>query len=207
MPVALILADFRADLGQCDSLIVHSHGTDAGGAPILPPVDQRQITIAAFLNAFIAWESFLEASFVSFMTGSPTINGTYPVRYVAPPSPDAAKSMLKGMNRYFDFGNHDNVRKVASIFFKNGYPYEPHLSSIVSDLADMRTMRNSSAHITSSTQTALESLALRIFKKPMPGIDLYKMLTSVDPRSTAGQTVYLTYRKTLEVSAELIANG
>lgn len=207
MPVAMILADFRADLGQCDSLIAHSHGTDAGGTPILPPVDQRQITIAAFLNAFIAWESFLEASFVSFMTGSPTITGTHPVRYVVPPSPDAAKSMMKGMNRYFDFGNHDNVRKIASIFFENGYPYEPHLSSIVSDLADMRTMRNSSAHITSSTQTALESLALRIFKKPIPGIDLYKMLTSVDPRSTFGDTVYLTCRKTLEVSAELIANG
>jgi hypothetical protein len=175
--------------------------------PILPPADQRQITIAAFLNAFIAWETFLEQSLVGFMTGDVTLAGTSPTRYVAPSTPDAARAMLAGVNRYFAYGNQEHVRKIAGLFFENGYPYEPHLSAIVSDLADLKTMRNASAHISSTTQTALESLALRIFKKPVPAITLYQMLTSVDPRSPAGHTVYLMCRETLEVAAELIVQG
>jgi hypothetical protein len=38
-------------------------------SPFLPPIDRQQITVAALLNMFIAWESFLEASLVELMTG------------------------------------------------------------------------------------------------------------------------------------------
>ncbi len=93
------------------------------------------------------------------------------------------------------------------MYFHQGYPYEPHLSAIFADLSDLRTMRNASAHISSTTQTALESLALRIFSQPLPRIGLYEMLTMNDPRSTAGETVFVTYKTKLIVTAELIAQG
>jgi hypothetical protein len=93
------------------------------------------------------------------------------------------------------------------MYFHHGYPYEPHLSAIFADLSDLRTMRNASAHISSTTQTALESLALRLFSKPLPGIGLYEMLTMSDPRSTSGETVFVTYKTKLIVTAELIAQG
>ena len=80
-------------------------------------------------------------------------------------------------------------------YFANGYPYEPHLSAMHSDLDDLRTMRNASAHISSTTQAALEALFLRIFGAPSAGIALYNLLTSVDPRSTNGATVFVTYKK------------
>lgn len=47
---------------------------------------------------------------------------------------------------------------------------------------DLRTMRNASAHISSTTQTALESLAQRIFRTPRPGIVLYDLLMAADPK-------------------------
>jgi hypothetical protein len=93
------------------------------------------------------------------------------------------------------------------MYFMNGYPYEPNLSAINAELADLRTMRNSSAHITSTTQTALESLAQRIFSSPYPGIDLYTILTSIDPNSATGDTVYSKYRTILVIAADLIAHG
>lgn len=93
------------------------------------------------------------------------------------------------------------------MYFEHGYPYEPHLSAIYSDLDDLRTMRNASAHVSSTTQIALESLALRIVGQPQPGITLYQLLTMIDPRSAAGETIFLVYKNKLVVTAELISQG
>lgn len=69
MPIAQVLADFRAEIAQCESLIANAHKVDATGVQVLPTIDQQQITVAAFLNMFIAWETFLEAALCEFMTG------------------------------------------------------------------------------------------------------------------------------------------
>lgn len=174
MPLENVLSEFKSSLAQCDSLIANAHQTGAGGIALLPPLDRRQITVAAFLNLYIAWETFLESSLVELMTGGVTLSGRAAVKYVSPISPEAARRLIIGVNRYFDYGNHDLIRKIVNMYFQSGYPYEPHLSSIMSDLADLRTMRNALAHITSTTQTALEGLALRVLSRPSPNIDLYR---------------------------------
>ena len=207
MPLTKILADFKADIAQCDNLIANAHRIDTSGNSIFPPADQKQITVAAFLNLFIAWETFLESSLTALMVGCATLSGSLPIRYVAPVSLEAARLLVIGIQRYFDYGNHEYVRKLINMYFQNGYPYEPHLSAINSELADLRTMRNASAHITSTTQTALESLALRLFSQPYPNVDLYRLLMTTDPRSAAAETIFLTYKNKLVVTAELIVNG
>ena len=45
-----------------------------------------------------------------------------------------------------DHANNEFVRRMVAMYFAGGFPFEPHLSSIASDLADLRTMRNASAH-------------------------------------------------------------
>jgi len=207
VPLNKDLADFKTAVAQCGSLIANAHKTDLAGIPVLPPSDQQQITVAAFLNLFIAWETFLESSLSHLMLGSPTRNGTIPIKYVSPPDADAARQMVIGALKFFDYGNHEYVKKITKLFFKDGYPFEPHLSGVVSDLSDIRVMRNCCAHITSTTQTALETLALRILGKPSPAIDVYRLLTAVDPRAGAGGTVFETYRDKLVAVADLISNG
>jgi len=207
MPVRGALAAFRSAVAQCDSLIASAHKVDGTGASIFPPRDREQITIAAFLNMFIAWETFLEDTLAHLMAGAATISGTMPVKYVSPLSHSDAKAMIIGTYRYFDYANHDNVKKMVRIYFDRGYPFDPPISGIFSDLADLKTMRNSSAHMSSSTQIALETLALRIFGAPKHGISLYQLLTAVDPRSATGETVFLAYKNKLIVTAELIAMG
>lgn len=207
MPLSAILAQFNSEVAQCDSLIAHAHLTDPAGNSILPLIDRKQITVAAFLNMFIAWEAFLESAFSNYMTGDTTTTGRAPVRYVSPPNADAAKAMIIGTQRYFDYGNYENVKKVARMFFQNGDPFEPHISSLISELSDLRTMRNSSAHITSTTQRALESLAVSIFASPRPSIDLYQLLTANDPRVRGTVTVLAAYRDKLLTGASLIARG
>jgi len=70
----------------------------------------------------------------------------------------------------------------------------------------MKTIRNASAHLTSSTQTPLESLAQRLFSTPQLGITLYELLTRPDP-STPGSTIFSMYKNKLLAAAEMIANG
>lgn len=207
MPITQALAALNAKSTQCDSLIANAHRPDAAGAPLFPTIDREQITVAAFLNLFVAWEEFLESTMSHFMVGAPTLSGAQPIRYASPPDPDTAKKMLIGTNRYFDYANHELVRRIAVLYFQNGYPFEPYLSAIFSDLADLRTMRNSSAHFSSTTQVALEALAQRIFGAPRPSITLYTMLTAVDPRSATGNTVLADARDKLLATAQLIAQG
>jgi hypothetical protein len=135
------------------------------------------------------------------------LSGTVPIKFVSPISPAAARALIVGVNRYFDYGNHENVKRVVNLYFQRGYPYEPHLSSIMSDLADLRTMRNASAHITSTTQTALDGLAFRVLTRPSGSMDLYSLLTAVDPRSAASETIFLRYKGKLVAAAELIVQG
>jgi hypothetical protein len=207
VPLAQVLLDFNGSVAQCDSLIANAHRTDGVGTFLFPTVDRQQITVAAFLNLFIAWETFLESSLSEFMIGSATTNGTVPVKYVSPIDAEAARQFVIGVRPYFDYANDEYMRKVVQMFFEHGYPFEPHLSAIVSELRDLRTMRNASAHISSTTQTALESLALRILGQPQAGITLYQLLTMSDPRSTTGDTVFLAYKNRLVVTAELISRG
>lgn len=207
MSLADSLAEFRASVSQCDSLIAHAHQTDANGAALLPVLDRRQITVASFLNLFVAWETFIESALTKLMSGQLTISGTPPRRYVSPPSVEAASKLVIGVQRYFDYGNHDNVRKMVQMFFDQGYPFEPHLGSIAADLSDLRTMRNASAHITSTTRPAFQALAQRVFSTPRSDIDLYSFLTAIHPQSATGNTVFAEYREKLLIVAQLVANG
>lgn len=207
MPIAGAVAAFTAKAAQCDSLIASAHRLDPAGAFIFPPAERELITVAGFLNLFVAWEEFLETTISQFMIGTPTLSGAAPVRYATPPSVVSAKRMLVGTNRFFDYASHEPVRKMVALYFQNGYPFEPHLSAIVTDLGDMKTMRNASAHFSSTTQVPLEALAQRIFGAPRPGITLYAMLTAVDPRSAAGATVFAEARDKLLTTAQLIAQG
>lgn len=129
------------------------------------------------------------------------------MRYVAPPDANAARELVKGVMRYFDYGNHRYVRTIVGMYFQNAYPFEPHLRAIFSELDDIRTMRNASAHITSTTRSALDGLIVRLFGNPRPGLSLYHTLTATNPKSTSRETIFGSYKAKLLVAAELIVQG
>jgi hypothetical protein len=208
MPAAEILANLRVAIVQCDNLVVNAHRV-VNGASVLPPADQKQITVAAFLNLFIGWETFLEECFLEFMMGGKTLNGSVPIRYVSPVDLAAANKLINGVAwTYFDYAKYENVLVLARMFFKGGYPFEPYISSAYTDLEDSRKMRNWCAHKTSSTQAGLDGLALRIFGSPRLGIDLYTLLMATDPRVASGtQTIFVTYKEKILALAQMIATG
>lgn len=175
---------------------------------LLPQADREQITVAALLNLYIAWESFLESSLLMFMAGSKTLSGAAPARNVCPTDEKCARAIVKGCRGYFDYGNPEHFTTIVNVYFDKGYPFEPPLSQINQDLLDLRAMRNSAAHITSSTQTSLENLAQRVFLGvPKPNIRLYDLLISLDRRTTPPHTVYAYFRDKLLTTAQLLLRG
>jgi hypothetical protein len=208
MPVAQTLSNFNMSLTQCNNLIASAHRQDAHGNYFFAQQDREQITVAAFLNMFIAWEGFLEAAICDFMMGDATFNGTLPVKYATPPDRQHSTNMVIHVQSYFNFASHENVRKLIKLYFKDGYPFEGPIVSINSELRDLKTIRNSCAHISSSTDKALVALATGIFGNPKPNITAYQMLTAIDPREAGGNTtVFAAYKAKLETAAMLIATG
>jgi hypothetical protein len=159
MPIVKSLGDFNSNLTQCNHLIANAHRQDANGNHLFTQQDREQITAAAFLNMFIAWEQFLESSIGDYMMGEPTLSGVQPIKYVKPPNRPHSTAMVIHIQRYFDFANHENVRKLIKLYFENGFPFEGPIVSINAELSDMKTIRNSCAHVSSSTQMALSALA------------------------------------------------
>ena len=207
MTLGASLAALQAGSAQCATLIVNAHRLDPAGAPLFSTPEREMITTAAFLGCFKLWEHFLEESIAKYLSGKRPIGGLYVRKRASPISEDAARAMLVGVMRFFDYANHENVRKIAGIYFDGGGPYEPHLSAVFTDLGDLRTMRNAAAHTSSATQATLEALAQRIFTTPQPNITLCDMLLRADPRSTTGETVFASYQAKLLATAELIARG
>ena len=122
----------------CGQPRCHSYPLKTARSPIFSPIDREQITVAAFLNMFVSWESFLEIVITNLMAGVPTISGATPAKYVPPNSVDHARQMLVGTLSYFDYANHQKLRQIASIYFDRGVPLEPHLGSMYSELDDLR---------------------------------------------------------------------
>ena len=207
MPIGQSLSDFHTSLTQCDSLIAAAHTTGVAGLHLFTTRDREQITVAAFLNMFIAWEEFIEAAINDYMMGDATVGGMSPVRYVTPPSREHSGKMVIHVNRYFDYANQENIKKLTSLFFGVGHPFETPINSMTEELSDLKTMRNACAHMSSPTRTALESLAVKIFGSPQPGIGVYQMLTTTDPRTNPNVTVFAAYRDKLSLAAGLIAQG
>lgn len=126
------------------------------------PLSQRQkvvIVELGFLQLFLAWEDFLEHSFVRYMCGARTISGYAPVRYVQPPTMRDAQSMILQLGRpYADWTNVEDVIALAKLYFKNGEPYESALRPLRADLGHMTVIRNSVAHRSEKSRLKLEDV-------------------------------------------------
>lgn len=207
MSLAQSLASLRAEFALAANMAASAHRADAAGQPIFSANEREVITVSALLHFFKAWEGFLEEAFSKYLTGKVSTSGSRPKKFARPPNIISARAMLVGVMKYFDYANHENVRKAAKIYFLNGDPFETHLASVLTDLSDMRIMRNSAAHISSTTQASLEALAQRLFVTPQPNITLYQLLLRTDPRSPTGETIFASYQRKLDVTAELIARA
>ncbi|RLC08691.1 MAG: hypothetical protein DRH43_09625 [Deltaproteobacteria bacterium] len=109
---------------------------------------QNVIIEMAFLKACLAWEDFLEQSFVYLMSPAKT-KGKKPKVYVKAPSKDAAYKILgvqQGRRDYVEWGDPELIIERSKAFFSRGKPFVPVIQKYRQHLNDMRKVRNRIAH-------------------------------------------------------------
>ncbi len=183
-----ILAAGLERLTDSRALTVAIHETDGSGLYVRSRTERSIVTNACFLNVFIALEEFLEASFVHYMTGKMSTAKWRPTKFSRELDADHAHRMLLGNARHVDWSTPDTVLKLADLYFKDGEPFRTAVASSHSHLLQMKTVRNSTAHSSATTQIALNSLFNRWTGAPSVDQGPYEMLMA--PEHSTSETFY-----------------
>lgn len=207
MALAQNLTDFRASTTELVSHISYAHQKYANGSFKIARNLREFISESAFLRIYIAWETFVENSFVDYLLNEPSILNNRPAKWVNPIDKEHAQQIIIGNQRHMDWSNPETIRKISQIFFHQGYVFNTSLSAINNDLMDLKTIRNSAAHTSSTTSSKLDGLSTRILGVTCTNYTAYRLLFSIDPRGTPNQKVLDRYLQILDVAAEQIANG
>lgn len=207
MPLLDSLTQYRASIAEANNFISIAFRRNRSRRYILSVNEREFITDSAYLRIFIAWETFLESSFINYMLGDLSILGNAITCHALPTSVDHAHKMIIGTQKYVDWSNPEIVRRLCNLYFAAGNPFDTFISSISADLFDLKTIRNAAAHLTSTTRGQLDSLGTRKLRRPSTNLKVSDLVFSIDPSSTINDTILTTYLNILDVAAEGIANG
>ena len=207
MPLIDSLNTFRVSVAEANSFITLAFQQNGSGNYILPQNQREFISDSAFLKLFIAWETFLERSFIQYMLGELSIMGHSITRYVQPVDEQHANKLLIGIQKYVDWSNPEIVKRLSNLYFITGNPIDTYVSSTMVDLFDLKTVRNAAAHLTSTTRQQLDSVGTRKLKRTCTNLKVSDFIFAVDPDSVASETILTIYLTKLDIAAEGIANG
>jgi hypothetical protein len=107
---------------------------------------RAEIAELALLRLHLAWEQFLEATFLRHMCGALSISGQSPRRLVQASSISVATKVLSGAKSYSTWSDPKEVCKRAAIHFRDGEPYKSAIGAGEVDLMSMNKIRNRVAH-------------------------------------------------------------
>lgn len=207
MPLIDTLSNFRVSVAEANGFIALAYQQDVTGNYVLPQNQRDFISDSAFLKLFIAWESFLEKSFIQYMLGEPSVLGHAITRYVQPLDQTHANKLIIGTQKYVDWSNPEIVKRLCNLYFVVGNPIDTFVSSMMADLFDLKTIRNAAAHLTSTTRQQLDSVGTRRLKRACTNLKVSDFIFAIDPDSPASETILTTYLNKLDITAEGIANG
>lgn len=198
------LNDFRAGITQTNNFISMAYVQDSSGNDIFDSSKKEFLITSAFLKMFIYWETFIEESFSKYLTGELSTSGTKVNCYVSPKDRQHALTILIGTQKYVDWANHEIVKRLANLYFDDRNPFTSNISSISSELSDLKTVRNAAAHLSSTTRHQLDALSTRVLSKNVTNTDVATFMMELHPKDRT-KTVLLYYQNILDIAAENIA--
>lgn len=158
-----VLAEFLLSLQECRELATDAKAWSQPAAPgARPQISGRRrdsMTEMAFLRAFLAWEVFIEESFILYMLGQSPPRGRPPQRHAYPPKHSSAIEWVKEGRRYAAWTVASEVSQRAERFFRDGRPFASVLRGNQTVLEESRTIRNAIAHKSMTAHQTFETLA------------------------------------------------
>lgn len=113
-----------------------------------------------FIQIFLAWENFLENSFILYLNAKADLQGRVYVRYGTPKDNEHAYNMIKGTKNYPDWTNLNDVKYLAKIYFENGGPFSI-LENMPVEFDDIKNIRNRISHNSEKSTKAFERVLIK----------------------------------------------
>ncbi|MGZ8846003.1 MAG: hypothetical protein ACXW3C_06020 [Pyrinomonadaceae bacterium] len=180
------------------------------GVPKFSVKHKDMVTELAFLRVFLAWELFIEETFLLYLIGKNPPKGRAPYRFVFPPNRKTAVGLVIPEGR--DFVHWTTAQTIVARserFFRDGKPFSPVLRGQLNALNEMRIIRNAIAHWQNIPQEKFKSLVRNksttgTFPK---GLTIGAFLTGIIPRSTPPETFFDRYVANIRFLARKIVPG
>ncbi len=202
--LSLVLEDFEAETKRAVRLtqsLNYARGVRRGR---FTQTQYEMVVELAYLRGYLAWESFLEQSFLLYMLGKSAPSGFLPQRYALPMNRQHAWEIAKGDQRYPDWTAADKVVARANRFMKDGEPFALALRSMQSDLQDMKTIRNSIAHQSQETNDPFRLVVRKVLGYYPAGMTVGGFLDTPHPVTAPQITLLEHYLALLLQTARLI---
>jgi hypothetical protein len=176
-----------------------------GRRPIISSQRRDALTEFSFFRAFLAWETFLEESFVLYLAGRKPPRARGPRRYSFPPTlRDAEKWVIPEGQRYATWTEAPRVIERAERFFQGGRPYAPVLQGNRSVLDESRDLRNAIAHASANARAKFENLVRNRMRTLPQNVTVGAFLGMTVPRSSPPVSFLEHYVRKLESAAHQI---
>jgi len=158
-----LLSKFHKEIGAALNLLHLANDVREAYQPKRgPKLSNSAVALIAeisFLKIFVAFENFIENTFLYYMLGGKSPNKYCPIRYVFPKDKEhAIKMTLQDYSNYTDWSTPDKIVKRAEYTFKNGEPFKTGIASYIQILQDLKIIRN---YITHSSENAKDKFEIR----------------------------------------------
>jgi len=192
-----VLGRFRTEVSNATKLLDKIENNP--GVLHQPQVDF--VFELAFLKMFIAWEQFLENTFVRYMCGASSLSGKKPIRIVSVRHLDDALRVIYGGRPYAGWTSVEVVVDRANSFFASGEPYATPLHSAAVELSDMKRIRNHIVHHSNKSGEDFTKLLVNTYGFRPQGMTAGRFLRR--PLNVHGTQRIQEYAKTLASLAQM----
>ncbi len=172
---------------------------------VSPPLQKDKIFLIyelSFLQIFLAWEWFIENTFILYMLGRKANSGYRPKTYIKPKDENHAYDLAKGLRDYADWTSPDIIIRKAELYFVDGAPYKNTLRTIIQDIQDIKTLRNAIVHTSTGSREKFKQLVRSKFGYAKTMISPGEFLST---HLKGKMFQYITYfRDRLEIASEKI---
>lgn len=186
-----ILNDLERNINNCQNLVTKVKNLG------IHRIQVEMITELAFLRVFIAWENFLEDSFIRYLVGAKSPSGYIPNRFVNPANMEIAKNIISGERRvYIRWNSAGEVIARSEIYFKGGEPYGNVLRGATTDLNEMNVIRNRITHMSAISKAKFSNFVRRRFGHGKRGMTPGRLLLTPQVTQTTFFDYYIDIIKT-----------
>lgn len=204
-----VLTEFLRSLRECSRLSLDAYRwsspASSGARPHITRKRRDDMTEMAFLRAFLAWEIFVEESFILYLSGQRPPRGRAPNRYAFPPNQKTAKEWLVPEGRdYAEWSVPTQVSARAERFFEGGRPFVSVLRGNQNALDEVRIIRNAIAHKSVSARKKFERVVRTKLGTLPPDLTVGSFLGTTAPGSAPPVSFLEFYVAKIDLAAHQI---